>query len=336
MRDRVAGSDPGRTRETDPGKNFRVRTTRARPSWQSERRRPSTGGRTPLGGDPLSSLSENPVPAFAPDWLALREEADSDARATAPLDPLRVHLAERGAGPGARPIRIADLGCGTGSQGRWLAPKLSGAQKWVLYDIDSALLSMAGAYTPARSADDSSVTARMCLRDLGSITATDLEGVDLATGSALLDLLTRDELAAVAEAVTEAGCAALFTLSVAGRVELFPSEPADAAVTRAFNEHQRRDGRLGPDAVVAAEEVFAGLGSRTLTFPSSWRLCPERAPLTLAWLRGWVAAALEQEPDAVPDGYLERRIGTCEEGGLGAVVHHTDLLALPGEDPDGS
>ncbi|GAB3714898.1 SAM-dependent methyltransferase [Nocardiopsis oceani] len=281
----------------------------------------------------MSSLSGNPAPEFAPDWLALREEADADARATAPLDPLRVHLADRGAGPGARPIRIADLGCGTGSQGRWLAPKLSGSQQWVLYDIDSALLSMAGAYTPARSADDSPVTARMCLRDLGSVTATDLEGVDLATGSALLDLLTRDELAAVAAAVTEAGCAALFTLSVVGRVELFPSDPADAAVTRAFNEHQRRDGRLGPDGVAAAEEVFAGLGARTLTFPSPWRLCPERVPLTLAWLRGWVAAAREQDPDSVPHGYLERRLGMCEEGGLRVVVHHTDLLALPGEDP---
>jgi SAM-dependent methyltransferase len=277
----------------------------------------------------LSSVSDNPLAAFEPDWLALREEADADARATAPLDPLRVHLAGLGAGAPARPIRVADLGCGTGSQGRWLAPKLSGAQKWVLYDIDPGLLSLAGVRMPARAADGSPVSARMYLRDLGSITAPDLAGFDLVTGSALLDLLTRKELGAVAGAVAEVGCAALFTLSVVGQVELFPSDPDDAALTRAFNEHQRRGGRLGPDAVGAAAEVFADLGYRTLTFPSPWRLCPERIPLTVSWLRGWVGSALEQDPEAAVGGYLERRLGECERGELGAVVHHTDLLVLP-------
>lgn len=281
----------------------------------------------------MSSVSDNPLPAFEPEWLALREESDADARATAPLDPLRVHLAGRGAGAGTRPVRVADLGCGTGSQGRWLAPKLAGPQKWVLYDIDPGLLSLAGAYMPALSADGAPVSARMCLRDLGSITEQDLTGVDLVTGSALLDLLTRDELTAVARAVAEAGCAALFTLSVVGRVELFPSDPDDQALAEAFNEHQRRDGRLGPDAVGAAGEVFEGLGYRVLTFPSPWRLCPERIPLTLAWLRGWVGAALEQDPESAMGGYLERRLGECERGELGAVVHHTDLLVLPEGEP---
>ncbi|WP_017582086.1 class I SAM-dependent methyltransferase [Nocardiopsis valliformis] len=279
----------------------------------------------------MSSVSDNPLPAFEPDWLALREETDADARATAPLDPLRVHLAGRGAGPSARPIRVADLGCGTGSQGRWLAPKLSGAQKWVLYDIDPGLLSLAGVRMPARAADGSPVSARMCLRDLGSITAPDLAGFDLVTASALLDLLTREELEAVAGAVAEAGCAALFTLSVVGRVELFPSDPDDPALAKAFNEHQRRADRLGPDAVGAAGEVFAELGYGTSSFPSPWRLCPERIPLTTAWLRGWVGAALEQDPQAAATGYLERRLGECERGELGVVVHHTDLLVIPGE-----
>ncbi|WP_017586761.1 class I SAM-dependent methyltransferase [Nocardiopsis ganjiahuensis] len=274
-------------------------------------------------------MSENPLPAFEPDWLALREEADADARATAPLDPLRVHLAGRGAGPGARPVRVADLGCGTGSQGRWLAPKLSGAQKWLLYDVDPGLLSLAGAHMPLTSADGSPVGARMCLRDLGSITGEDLAGVDLVTGSALLDLLTPDELTAVARAAAGAGCAALFTLSVVGRVEFFPSDPDDPALTEAFNRHQRRGGRLGPDAVGAAGAVFGELGYRVLTFESPWRLCPERVPLTLAWLRGWVGAALEQDPEAAAGGYLERRLGECERGELGVVVHHTDLLVLP-------
>ncbi|MBR8743972.1 class I SAM-dependent methyltransferase [Nocardiopsis sp. MG754419] len=277
----------------------------------------------------MSSVSENPLPAFEPDWLALREEADAEARATAALDPLRAHLAERGTGPGTHPLRVVDLGCGTGSQGRWLAPRLPGAQTWVLYDIDPGLLSTAGARMPTRSADGAPVRSRMCLRDLGSITGRDLLDVDLVTGSALLDVLTRDALESVADAVTGAGCAALFTLSVTGRVELFPSDPADPPLTTAFNAHQRRGGRLGPDAVGVAEEMFRERGHRTLTFTSPWRLGHDRAPLGLAWLRGWVGAAREQEPAAAPHGYLERRLGACGRGELGVIVHHTDLLVLP-------
>ncbi|MFE1168371.1 SAM-dependent methyltransferase [Nocardiopsis sp. NPDC058789] len=277
-------------------------------------------------------MSENPPPAFDPGWLALREGADSEARATATLAPLRAFLRGRGGGTRERPVRIADLGCGSGSQGRWLAPRLPGAQRWTLYDVDPGLLSLAGAYLPAASEDGSPVSARMCLRDVGTITARDLAEIDLVTGSALLDLLTYAELERIVRAVTEAGCAALFTLSVAGRVELFPGDRDDLALTEAFNAHQRRGGRRGPEAADTAEWEFAAHGYRTLSRPSPWRLGPERVPLVRSWLRGWAEAALEQDPGAAVGGYLERRFGQCERGELGVIVHHTDLLALPGEE----
>jgi len=278
-------------------------------------------------------VSENPPPAFDPGWLALREGADSEARATATLPPLRAFLRGRGGGSRERPVRIADLGCGSGSQGRWLAPRLAGVQRWTLYDVDPGLLSMAGAYLPAASEDGSPVSARMCLRDVGTITARDLSGVDLVTGSALLDLLTRTELERIVRAVAGAGCAALFTLSVVGRVELFPGDRDDPALTEAFNAHQRRGGRRGPEAAEEAEGAFGALGYRTLSHPSPWRLGPERVPLVRSWLRGWAEAAFEEDPGAAVGGYLERRLGQCERGELGVLVHHTDLLALPGEPP---
>ncbi|MEU3018675.1 SAM-dependent methyltransferase [Nocardiopsis sp. NPDC007018] len=276
----------------------------------------------------MSPVSENPPPVFDPGWLALREEADSGARSPGSLAPLRGLLSSRGAP--ARPVGIADLGCGAGSQGRWLAPRLPGPQHWTLYDRDPGLLSTAGARLPAVSADGARVSARMCLREVGTLSGDDLAGIDLVTGSALLDLLTREELDAVVGAVAAAGCPALFTLSVTGRVEFFPGEREDAALTEAFNAHQRRGGRLGPDAVGAAAASFAERGYRVLTQPSPWRLGPEHAPLVRAWLRGWVGAALEQDPDAAAGGYLERRLGECDRGELGVLVHHDDLLVVPG------
>lgn len=276
----------------------------------------------------MSPTPDHAPEAFTPEWLALREEVDSHARATAPLDPLRTHLAERGAGLGGRPIRITDLGCGTGSQGRWLAPRLAGPQNWMLHDLDPHLLNLAGAHMPRVSADGSTVRARMCLRDLDRITTADLADTDLVTGSALLDLLTRDQVLAIARAADEAGCAVLFTLTVTGRVDLYPAHPADASITDAFNDHQRRAGRLGPDATAFTARTLRSLGRRVLTYPSPWRLLPEHGDLIRAWLRGRLRAAGEQR-GPIPADHLRHRMDQCERSELGAVVHHTDLLALP-------
>ncbi|MGW9553346.1 SAM-dependent methyltransferase [Nocardiopsis sp. NPDC055551] len=276
----------------------------------------------------MSPTSDQAPEAFTAEWLALREDADGQARATAPLGPLRTHLAQRGAGPGRRPIRITDLGCGTGSQGRWLAPRLAGPQTWMLHDLDPHLLNLAGARMPRVSADGSTVQARMCLRDLNQVTAADLAHTDLVTGSALLDLLTRDQVLSIARAADEAGCAVLFTLTVTGRVDLYPAHPADASITDAFNDHQRRAGRLGPDATAFTTRTFRSLGRRVLTYPSPWRLLPEHRDLTLAWLRGRLRAAGEQHAQ-IPADHLRHRMDQCERHELVALVHHTDLLALP-------
>ena len=53
----------------------------------------------------------------SPAWLALREPADAAARAADLVDELRPAICRR------RRSVIHDLGCGTGSMGRWLAPR---------------------------------------------------------------------------------------------------------------------------------------------------------------------------------------------------------------------
>ena len=60
-------------------------------------------------------------------------------------------------------------------------------------------------------------------------------------------------------------------------------------------------------------------------------LGPGNAGLTAEWLRGWVAAAREQDPSlrAEAGTYLRRRLIEADAGPLSATVGHTDLLALP-------
>ncbi|TDC68998.1 SAM-dependent methyltransferase [Actinomadura sp. GC306] len=262
---------------------------------------------------------------FDPSWLTLREGADAVARATELLDPLRAAL------PPGEPLVIWDLGCGTGSLGRWLAGRLRGPQHWILQDRDPALLDLArgNAYV---TADGLPATIETRAGDLGSLRASDLVGASLVTASALLDVLTAAEVESIAAAVS---CPALLTLSVVGRVRLHPPDPLDAEIAAAFDAHQRRGGLLGPDAVTAATEAFGRRGASVRTRPSPWRLGPGQAALTAEWLRGWAAAAVEQRPELGPPAaeYLRRRLAECAAGALTAEVHHVDLLALPGGTP---
>jgi hypothetical protein len=271
---------------------------------------------------------------FTPAWLALRESADAAARAPELLDPLRAHLAT--VPRSTERLVIRDLGCGTGSLGRWLAGRLPGPQHWILHDRDPELLAHAGASMTGPAADGGPVTVETREGDLAGLRAADLDGTSLVTASALLDLLTDEEVDGLAEMCVKAGCPALLTLSVVGRVEIVPPDPLDAEVAAAFDAHQRRSvgGRrlLGPDAVTVATEAFERRGAVVRSRPSPWRLGTDQAALTARWLQGWMAAAFEQRPDLARRGetYLRDRLDAGRAGELNVVVHHRDLLALPG------
>lgn len=277
-------------------------------------------------GEPGEGTGE--PPRYAPEWLRLREPADAAARSHDLIDPLRIRLANLPRRAGG--LVVHDIGCGTGSMGRWLAPHLDGAQHWILHDRDPYLLHFAAVASPRSAADGSRVTVETRRGDVARLTPDALAGASLVTASALLDVLTREEVGALAAACAGAGCPALLTLSVAGRVELSAPHPMDQEITEAFNAHQRRGGLLGPDAVTVAAEAFGEHGATVRLNPSPWRLGPEQAGLTEQWLRGWVGAAVEERPELAEraDRYLTERLAACAAGELRVVVHHSDLLAL--------
>jgi len=254
-----------------------------------------------------------------PAWLALREPADAAARSDELAERLRAHLPTPGR------LVVHDLGGGTGAMGRWLAPRLPGPQHWVVHDRDERLLERAVAAPPAAG----SVTVEARRDDVARLAPDDLAGASLVTASALLDLLTADELARMLGAC--AGRPMLLALTVVGRVTLSPAEPLDARIGAAFDAHQRRGGLLGLDAVAAAVDQVRGTGAEPVVRPSSWRLDAAHAGLTAEWLAGWVTAACEQEP-ALSDeagAYRERRLAQAASGQLAVTVDHADLLVLP-------
>jgi hypothetical protein len=250
----------------------------------------------------------------SPGWLVLREPADAAARSAELAERLGRHLATAGR------LVIHDLGGGSGAMGRWLAPRLPGPQHWVVHDRDAGLLELVVADPPA------AVTVETRCSDITRLTPGDLAGADLVTASALLDLLTADELVRILGACK--GRLMLFALTVVGRVDMTPVDPLDARFGAAFNAHQRRGGLLGPDAVATAVKE---LGGQVLVRPSPWRLNGAHTDLTAEWFGGWVAAACEQEPAlAVEAGaYRDRRLAQAAAGELAVTVDHADLLVLP-------
>lgn len=260
------------------------------------------------------------------EWLTLREQADSRSRSR--------RLAQATARLVDAPLVVHDLGSGTGSMMRWLAPFLPGPQTWVLHDWNRDLLARAAA-SPGLDAEGAVVDVETSVEHVEHLRPEDLSGASLVTASALLDVLTGEELDAVVDACVAAGAPSLFSLSVDGRVRLEPADPGDRVFQEAFNDHQRRlaDGRQlrGPDAATAAAESFRRAGWSVEIADSPWRLGSAEPALTAEWLEGWVAAAIEQRPALREwgDEYLLTRLRQLARGELRVVVHHVDLLASP-------
>jgi hypothetical protein len=266
----------------------------------------------------------------SPEWLLLREPADGAARSAELAERLGRHFATAGR------LVIHDLGGGGGAMGRWLAPRLPGPQHWVVHDRDADLLTLAVADAPGPAAGGAAVTVEARRSDITQLAAGDLAGASLIVASALLDMLTADELVGMLGACTGTGRSPmLLALTVVGRVTLIPADPLDARVADAFNGHQQRTrtvGRkLGPNALAAAVDELRGTGAEVIVRPSPWRLDAAHADLAAEWVGGWVAAACEQEPALAAEAgaYRDRRLAQAAAGELAATVDHADLLVLP-------
>jgi hypothetical protein len=260
-----------------------------------------------------------------PAWLGLRREADLRARTTYASGlaaELTRHLAVRFPDRSGS-VRLVDVGAGTGTGARWLRTRLPFSQDWRLVDHDRHIL----AATPRGGGWARAVVAGV--EDLPGLLAD--EPADVVSCQALLDVLTEDQLDAMVAAAVSCGAALLLGLSVTGDVDLTPQHPDDDFVDRAFNAHQRRSGRLGPDGGAYAADALRRHGYAVHVASTPWRLAAADSALVRAWLQGRAAAAAEQEPaDAARvAGWLRDREESARRGGLVVVVGHVDVLGLP-------
>ena len=263
-------------------------------------------------------------------WLARREAADTRARSRS----LTARLVESLSS--SRRLRILDLGTGTGSNIRYLAPRLRTAQHWLAVDKDPRLLAEV-AEKSARIAPDLHVDTRAL--NLGEMRADEIfDGRDLVTASALLDLVSESWLAWVAANCRRVGAAAFFTLTYNGENVCTPRDSRDTEIFALFNQHQLTDKGLGgpaagPRATTAALACFDAHGFTTDRAASNWQLGPGDRDLQVALIEGWATAAAEMAPDRAADisAWRQMRVDHALRGASTIVVGHDDIVAMPEE-----
>lgn len=276
---------------------------------------------------------------FSAEWLALREPADHAARNRDLLAVAAATVADR------QPVHVLDLGCGTGSNLRAMAPQLGPEQHWRLVDHDPLLLATAREalrrWADAILADDGDglVLSARGQRIAVTFVEHDLSGgigpllavpTDLVTAAALFDLVSPAWIDAFAQVVAAARLPFYTALTYDGREAWEPPHPDDEAVHGAFLAHQQRDKGFGPAAGPRATALLAqglrGAGYTVSEAASPW-LLTERERALVAMLADGTTAAVGETGRLAADRLAawcaaRRQASRC-------LVGHADLLAVP-------
>jgi hypothetical protein len=277
------------------------------------------------GVEVSASLAEVTVD---PRWLAARAAADTSARAATVdtlLPELINYLIEIRGIDGV--LEVIDLGAGTGANQRWLAPRLPFQQRWIHLDHDPAI---------SRSVPqpDDTMIIDSSVESLSRFLADGSSDHRLVSCSALLDVLTTAQLDTVCKAVIDNQVPALFSLSVTGAQSVSPVDSHDQRLLDAFNRHQRRAGRAGPEAITLAGDALRAGGFTVRTQETPWQLSASGDSAFVAQLlqeRLDAAVALDPGLAVMAEAWFELRRAQLELGVLRIEIGHRDLLALPGE-----
>ena len=284
---------------------------------------------------------------FSESWLTLREPADHDARNLTLTDQLANWAASFDT------LNIVELGAGTGSNLRYLMPRLGHQQHWVLIDNDAALLDhLPRILQPwaekngarVKTGNDEfliehesfSATVKSQVVNLASqLDQLPMHNVNLLTASALLDLTSESWLDRLAMLCENHACACLFALNYNGKIQWQPELDTDFKVTELLNRHQLHDkgfgNALGPVAGHHFAKTLNLLGRQVETGDSDWAVNNQSPALQHAIIDGWAPAAMEQDDTArkMIDQWRSTRSKFIEKGVSGLTVGHVDVLSLP-------
>ncbi|EJN02230.1 class I SAM-dependent methyltransferase [Phyllobacterium sp. YR531] len=252
-------------------------------------------------------------------WLDLREPVDGRARDWTLLEKAAQFVRK------AKRQTIVDLGSGTGSTYRAIAPLIPDAN-WRLVDLDERLLEQAA----RRHQQKNNIIYQNA--DLNDLAFLGLREADLVSASALFDLCSNAFIERLADELSRHRIGLYAALNYNGKIMFDVPHPDDAAVVKLFNDHQRSDKglgpALGPESSRALTALFTKIGYHVEVAQSDWRIDEDAVELHQIFVDGLASAVAETVMLARETivNWLEFRIG---KAGTGCVVGHCDILALP-------
>ena len=287
--------------------------------------------------------------SFSTDWLSLREAADHRSRNPFLQNQVLRYLEEIGRLKND-PIEIIDLGSGTGSNLRALAPLIEHNQAWTLIDYDPLLL-MAAREKLCTWADDVisrsdnnhvdhdanrpvtlvknnfEIKVIFLQKDLVSDFQFLLsDSVDLITAAAFFDLVAFDWM--------EQFCKVLKTplytvLTYNGQETWLPSDDLDSKILEAFHHHQGSDkgfgSAAGPLALKSLEQLLKKDGFQVETGSSPWILGPNDS-LLIQELATSTAQAVAETAKVTQE--IAQQWGKSRARSLRCEIGHDDLFAI--------
>jgi len=281
---------------------------------------------------------------FSSHWLALREPIDHASRSMAVRNAMIGELRRRH-GRTLSKLKVVDLGCGSGSNLRAIAPLLGREQSWRLLDYDPALLEAARHAISDWSDTVVSDTSEVLIVRKGTCEIQvefvqadlnrdfsewlDTSKTDLLTASALLDLVSEHWIEKFSAALA---CPLYAVLTYDGRMQWTPAHPLDSAIVQAFNAHQLTDKGFGPaagwKAVDLLEPLMLERGATVVKGDSTWHLTNKEASLHHQLLQGVAVAVGETGLIKSPDinDWLAFRLNV-PAGAIG----HLDVFVTPGQ-----
>jgi SAM-dependent methyltransferase len=291
---------------------------------------------------------------FSAEWLALREPADHRARNQELLKLVKEYFEVKTC-TADHPLRILDLGCGSGSNLRGLSEALPNHQHWTLIDYDVLLLQTAREQLMKwadECLDDNcqQATAKNLCHPCPSLSlkhqhkqitvdfvqidlARDIEKVlampaDLVSAAAFFDLVSAQWI----ERFCNALVVPLYTvLTYDGEESWNPVGPDDQEVLKAFHGHQASDKGFGiaagPAATLILEKALARASFATTVRASPWLLTQKLDQQLMRSLAQGSAQAVSETKQISPD-YLKAWLNLHEQASS-CVIGHQDLWARP-------
>jgi len=279
---------------------------------------------------------------FSAHWLSLREPVDHASR-NPEVERAMLDCLKQRHGALLPNLRVIDLGCGSGSNFRALAPLFGTEQHWTLVDYDPELLLAAQQaireWAEVVEFDEPGqlvirrATQTMTIRFLQADLNQEIEAIlrqephDLVTAAALFDLISPTWIARF--------CGLLSTpfytvLTYDGRSQWQPQTADDVTVVDGFHQHQQTDKGFGvaagPDAPQVLAECLQARQWQVVRGDSPWQLDSKHRLLLDLFHEGMAQAVRQMGimDQAQLSNWLASRQDVTQ-----CLVGHEDTFAMP-------